>query len=177
MKKLSTIALLLFTFIMLASLSSCGEADTSGVPDGMKEASTNAATFHMFVPESWIVDIQTGSVRAHASNSDPSNVSVMAWGLNKDVKTVDDWWNFNLQEMNGVFPGADEAEIENSTLGGIAAKKYIFDSEFGGQKYKFMQIAAVKDNSVYVLTYTAADDKFDSNLEDAMSIAKELKYK
>lgn len=172
MKKAAAAALIASILLIF---SSCGQE--SDVPAGMKEASSDAAVFDMFVPESWIVDLQTGAVSAHVSSGDSSNVSVMAWGLEHNDDTVDDWWEFHTGELAETFHDMTEAEIENTTLGGIAAKKYTYTVTVGDVEYKYMQMAAVKNGSVYVLTYTALPDKFDSHLDDVADIANELRYR
>ena len=187
MKKTAVLALLI---VLMISLVSCGEE--SDIPDGMKEASGDAAVFDMFVPESWIVDLQTGAVSAHVSETDRSNVSVMAWKLKSSSDTVDDWWEIHSEELSTAFPDMSEVEIDTATLGGVAAKKYTYTVSLNGEEgtednaggagssaveYKYMQIAAVKSGSVFVLTYTAEPDNFDGNLDDVMSIARELRYR
>ena len=113
MKKITALALML---VLMLTLAACGAEQDSDVPAGMKEVTTDAATFDMFVPESWIVDLQTGAASAHVSDDDRSNVSVMVWGLERSDDTVDAWWELHLDELAYVFPDMSEVKIENGEI-------------------------------------------------------------
>ena len=75
-----------------------------------------------------------------------------------------------LEQLQGEDP--TEAIIRNmevlsdteGELGGRPAHTYVYRGEVGGKTYRFSQTVAAYRGMVYTLTYTAADETFDSHL-------------
>lgn len=175
MKK--TIALvLLLTLVAGILLTSCGKNEPSA-PSGMKTASGEGCDFYLFVPESWTVDFSTAAAGAYYSKNDPSSVSVTAWVLEHTDDTIDMWWDMNKGEIASVFNDFALVSEENTTVDGLYAKKYIYTASLGEFKYKFMQVATIKNATVYLLTYTATESTFDSHSEDVGKITEAFKIK
>ena len=166
-------ALIIAVIMLCMSLASCNK--NTDVPSGMKLASTNeAASYSLFVPEDWVVDIDTGATSAHVSDSDKSNVSVMAWSLPTTDSTVDDWYEIAKEELAVSFTDFTEVSVEETTMGGVYAKDFTYTAKLGSEARQYRQVGAVKDGVVYVLTYSTTPDLFDKYLEEVDSIINEF---
>ena len=52
-----------------------------------------------------------------------------------------------------------------------------FTASMSGKSYKFMQLIAVKSNTIYTFTYTAEADKYDEHIEDVLAILDYFDFK
>lgn len=154
---------LILVSLMLALVSCGGDSEA---PAGMKTASGEAADYVLYVPDDWTVDLVTTATGAYYSTDDPSNISVTAWELDHTDSTVEDWWEVERADIDLVFENVEIVAETNTTIDGIAAKKYEYTASLGENNYKIMQVAAVKKSVVYVFTYTSVVDGYDLHLDD-----------
>lgn len=177
MKKLLKISLLItITALLVLSFASC-EKDEFAPPKGMEHAADPLASFYLYVPEAWEVDYTKGIGGAYYSESDPSSVSVMAWEVPNTDTTVDDWWTTNVSELEKVFDNFALVEEKNATVSEVAAKSYTYTASLAGVDYKYMQVAFIKNGSVYLFTYTSIPEKFDLHTEDVAQMLQFLTVK
>ena len=151
--------------ILAVFCTSCSKNTEDVTPDGLKKASSDElAGYSFYVP------------RAYCSKSDISSVSVMAWELEYTDSTVSDWWDVNVKELQQVFPDYSEESIDQTTLDGSQAVRYVYTASSGENKFKFMQTAAVKDGAVYVVTYSALEDVYDSHTEEVYTMLENFRF-
>jgi len=187
MKRFSRRVLLVALLLCLSTFFfACSKSE---VPSGMKEASDPAVVdYHLYVPENWTVDMQTGAVSAYFSSSDPSSVNVMAWSVpNTDYKP-EQWWEESLVDIEDVYSDFKLESTAETTLDGVAAVEYTWSARIGDNAYRFMQVAAVRKSMVYVFTYgtlesyvnskgeTVSTDRFASHLEDVQRMLQEFVF-
>lgn len=200
MKKITAILLL---FALCLSLCACAQTDPEA-PEGMKLAETESKNYSLYVPEHWSVDMSTGVVSAYASKADQSNISFTAFavdtpalaketvvadtGSEDEAKSmIDVFWESYSEDFADTFGDTmkyiDQNGNENDTpapaktaLGGFAANKYTYTARVTGQTYKFMQVVCIEAGYVYILTYTAVTEAFDSHLEDVESVISNFKF-
>ena len=162
----------LTTFIV-----SCG-GDSADAPMGYKEISDEALNYHFYVPDEWITDISTGMTSAYFDGRDPSNVSITAFELDDtSINSVDAYWELNEADLRLILPDMEYVDTADCTLGGSPAKQYIYTASMSGTEYKFMQVVTIRSNEVYILTYTATAEKYDSHIEDVISMVDYFKFK
>ena len=106
-----------------------------------------------------------------------SSVSVMAWELEYTDTTIDEWWELNQGEIQAVFQNFELETSENTTVNDLYAKKYIYTASLGEYNYKIMQVACVKNSTVYLFTYTSTDKLFDSHLDEVNKILEYFSLK
>ena len=183
----------LLTVLTLALLLA-GCAKDPEIPSGMKEASDPSVNdFRLFVPEDWIVDLQTGAVSAYCSPRDPSSVNVMAWSVSAGY-TLDQWWETSQKEISQVYSDFQLESVTDTSLDGVPAKQYVWSAALGSCRYRFLQVTAVRNSgllsgmSVYVFTFgsmvsaVAEDgsvteyDRFDAHLEEVQSMLAEFLF-
>ncbi|MBE6541094.1 MAG: hypothetical protein E7672_01460 [Ruminococcaceae bacterium] len=165
MKLQRRIILLIVAALFAVSLASC-KKDEYEAPAGWTTASDEKADFYFYVPDEWTVDYSTAAAGAYFSESDPSSVSVMAWGLEHTDTTVDEWWDLNKDEIELVFSDVAIVSEENATVNGVFGKTYVYTANLGEFSYKFMQTAVIKNATVYLFTYSSTPENFDSHIED-----------
>lgn len=178
-----SIVFVLIAIMLLMSLASCSKKDST-VPDGMSAAENEAVNFNFYYPELWQVSRNDGVVSVYASPTDSSSVSVIRDPLSVYVTSVDEYLELDeknyFDRMRETFSDFTMvSDGEETTLGGAAAKQYVFTASVAGTVYKFRQVIAVRpgDEYVYVLTYTSTPELFDSHTDDVNSMIKEFSFK
>ncbi len=161
--------------LVVLGLCSCNKDVVSEVPSGMKEASGDKVDYSFYIPENWTADVENGATTAYYSETDRSNVSVMAFSANYTDDTLADWWSSFESDFKNVYSDFEVVSAENVVLDGIAALKTVFKGTLEDYEYQFMQVAAVKDVTlskpqIYVFTYTSVPEAYESHLEDVQSM-------
>ncbi|MBR3640007.1 MAG: hypothetical protein IKN50_05320 [Clostridia bacterium] len=160
-----------------AVFSGCSKKDPS-VPDGMKLASDpELATYTFFVPESWSIDTQNASTRAYCSGTDRSFIMVMTGEMQYTDSTVDNWWESGLAELKALYRNFElSVEGEETKLGGADAKRYVYSGDFDETSFKYSQVAAIKSGVIYIITYGATADKWDSHLDEVKMMIENFRF-
>lgn len=164
-KKLSIV---LFLIITASLLFSCASAD-SFVPSGFKKISSDNADYILYVPESWIADLQSGATSAYVSQNDRSNISFMAFELDEALIHIE-------TSASGVEETqAAEAQTSESTEGKTEKIETVseywdyyssnFENTFSEMNYEIngqnMLLSKINANKyVYTATVTGIDYKF-----------------
>ena len=168
------LALILAVFLLLSFAGCRGAAD---VPEGMILASGDIVDYSLFVPEGWIVDQSGGVVSAYKSVQDPTSVSVMAWGLPYADSTLDDWWESYREEFDAVFTDFTLESTASTLLDGAAAQIYVYTGTLGENTYRYTQIAALRNTSVYLVTVTERADAETDHQEEISQIREAFRWK
>ncbi len=176
MKTAVRILALLIALSALFSAVSCGEKE-SNAPMGFKEISDEGVTYHFYVPDEWVTDVSTGMTSAYYSGRDPSNVSVTAFELDGTVTSVAQYWEMYEADFKSVFADMEYVDQSEVTLDDVAAMQYIYTATVSDIEYKFMQIVALRQNQVYIFTYTAAAEQYDAHIEDVLAMLDYFTFK
>ena len=177
MKTKRIVSIIAALAIAAAVLSGCSKKDPT-VPDGMKLASDpELATYTFFVPESWSVDTHDASTRAYCSGTDRSFIMVMTGEMQYTDPTVDSWWESGLAELKALYQNFDIfVEGEETKLDGADAKKYVYSGDFDETSFKYSQVAAIKSGVIYIITYGATADKWESHLDEVNSMIENFRF-
>lgn len=176
MKRIVALTLLV---LMLFTLVSCQEA---GTPEGTVNVAIENAKFNLYVPEAtWLSTASSGISGARVySGEDFSNVNVTVY-YPEEMLTVADYWEKKcLQEYAAYYKEFKvlEEKCGDTTLGGLDAKRYVFEGKLEGDvTYRFMQVMTVKDTLVYVFTYTAKAELYDSHLTDVEAMVANFTFR
>lgn len=152
------------------ALMSCGD---KAEHSGYKLASGESGDFDFYVPQSWTVSMTQGTVAAYCSSADASSISVMPGELEHADSTVDDWWESYESEFSEIYSDYTLIEAKDDSLGGNAAKTYVFSAKLGDNEYHFEITATVKGSYIYMLTFTSTPDKYE-NHADTLADVKEF---
>ncbi len=157
---------LILAVVILATviLTSCQKKDPD-IPSGMQRINSETIGCDLFVPEGWTESLSTGAVGAYCSNSDSTNVTVMAWNVDAST-TLDTWWETYRSEFDLVFDDFKLESTETTTLGGVAANKYTYTAKLGENEFSYVQCACLHWGMVYVMTFTSTPDKIESHAEE-----------
>lgn len=170
------IAIMLAALMLVGSLASCAQ-QSSDVPDGMKLLESDVVDYNLYIPQNWVQDISTGVVTAYYSETDMSNITMMAFTLDELTVTADDYWETNKADFETTFSDMEIISSSTTILGGVAANKYVYTASVTGSKYEFMQVICVYAATAYVFTYTAFEDKFDSHYDDVELMLQNFEFK
>ncbi len=174
MKK--TITLIITLLLALTMLASCTQADPTA-PMGFKRISNDGVTYNLYVPDEWISDVSTGVTSAYFDARDPSNISMMAFGLDGTIFSVEDYWKNYEPDLKAIFPDLEYVDTDEITLDGVPGMQYIYTASMSDLNYKIMQLVTIKDNQVYIFTYTATTDMYDKHIEDVIAILDHFEFK
>ncbi len=169
---------MMLTFAL--NLVSCGEEEI--IPDGMKYAcDIDVVDYSLFVPESWIVDITTGTSLAHVSNADRSSVQVSQWNLTDNIKDYDSWWTEFKSSIEKIGEAQYISNAEDVKMGGVDAKKYVYELTMFKDTddevtYKYMVIGAITRGSVYVFMYASVGELYDENMDTVNEIIENFRF-
>lgn len=188
-----------FTFAEPYEGKVVGETPAVEVPEGMQIASFDEHYYYFFVPESWKVNNRTTVSSAYFSEGDRSNVTMQMCMVSESEiqKTVDEYFRECEEKYKKIFTNytpisvkydndeSVESESESAStsdeelqMGGRAAKRFVYEFEYGGMKYRQMQVICSKGGVFYVLTYTSSqDDTFDSHLPDVEKMIETFKIR
>ena len=170
MKKIISVILVL---CMMISFVSCASDDET--PDGMKNIAGENEAYYFYVPQSW-VENQFGT-GAYYSTIDKSNIAIAAYS-GEEYDTSAEYWEDFLNEVEEI---STEFEVisaeEKKIISERNALQYVYTMTTGGVEYKIQQIFVAYSNIMYVITYTATAENFDSHTEDVQTILDEFRFK
>lgn len=178
MKKL----VLIMTAVMLViTFASCSKTE-SDIPEGMALLDNEAVDYYFYYPQGWVADRNDGMVSAYVSDKDRSNVSVTTFAAAADVTSVDGYLTMGdttyFDNMRETFPDLEMlSDGEETSLGGVPAKQYVFTATVAGDLYKFRQIIAYRYGYIYMMTYTSTADGFDAHIDEVNSVVSEFEFK
>lgn len=175
-----TIALLL-VFVSIFAFASCASQASDGAPSGMKKATPEEIDdYVLYVPESWTVDMSTGTISAYYSSTDKSNITVTVLDLEEPDMTLDAYWEWCRSDFASFNSFTVLEEGTETTLGkepnSQVAKQYRFSAVFSGVTYHFYQIHCIRGGYVYTITYTATAENYESHRQEVASIVDAFRF-
>lgn len=158
--------------LALTALTACSK---DGVPSGMKLASSEKASYKLYVPKDWVLGAQESYTIANSKDKIP-NVSATCYDLESADTGLEDWWETELENLKEGFGEINVESSEATTLGGRNAIEKIYTAKLTGNEYKFRQVAAIKDGYVFIVTFTCLPDTYEDNKETMDDIFSEFKF-
>ncbi len=104
------------------------------------------------------------------------NIGIIKEALDKEY-TLDEYYDITKWQLTQLIPGFTEVTNETITINDTKAKKLIYKGTQGNTKLKREQVYLIKNSNIYIITYTAAEDTFDSFIQqfDEMITTLEIK--
>ena len=167
--KVRRVAAIAIVLLLLASLmTGCKKSD---IPDGFQLIACEGDEFRLYVPtQGWMPNTAGGVTGAIFSATENSTICVFKADDAKDM-SVEEYWSY----CNGVYENElEDYEYDNKSekvvLGGQAGRKYVYTAteKLDGESvtYKYMQVMARYNGSMYILLYSAPKDYYDSHIEE-----------
>ena len=145
--------------------------------------------FNFYVPEDYKVDYSSGLVSV--SRADGTNITLAE--TTYPATNQDDYWNNRRESIDAVadkITNEKTGESQSSfkeikapytveVKGADAAAAYEYSYILGGVEYRVYQVLMRKGTiggHVYVFTYTATADNYDSHLSEANTILNKIEY-
>ncbi len=170
----------LLVLLIVATLFCAVSCKKNNTPEGMQNAATEDAAFDLFVPAAWLPLTGSGVSGARYSDTDASNVTALTY-LPDRAMNAETYWNEVALPQYGNGTLGDftvlAEQCGDAVLGGKDAKKYVFTYVFGDVSYEVMQYITLKDDVVYILTYTALGTNFAAHLDDVERIRAEFVFR
>lgn len=142
-------------------LSSCGEKYTEA-SNGYSITENQFVDYTFEYPEDWQLIRNDAMIAVKPENANVS-LSCTIFEPDNPAMLVNEYWDGYFKTYKETF--GDKLEIisdEETVLCDVPAKDITYTSEIVGDTYTFNQIVAVRNGTVYTLTYTAKPDEFDT---------------
>lgn len=196
-KKILVTALALLVSAPLL-FSGCSKQDPNA-PSGFKTASNECVEYHLYVPDSWIVDTAADSmmISARASEMVSTNISMISYTNDqyeikkdengKDLSPVPDYWADYKADLERIFDSDEEGKStftlnedlsgKSRLIGGKSENKktatgytYVYTGKLGGVELKYMQVIIYQKDTFYLFTYTSVPSQYDEYIDDVEEI-------
>ena len=155
--------------LLMLLLASCGAK--SDVPSGMQDAtSAGVSAYSLYVPQTWTVDTIGVMSMAHHPTDTTCSISVSEFSAGEDENDVASYWSNLKEEYAASLPGFHITGEGSGFLGGKNAGIYSFAVNMGETPVSYQQVISLVGRKVYILTYSAPTDLYDSHLEDFSSV-------
>ena len=170
--RVKILCLALVCAMMLGALVSCND----NTPDGYQLIACEGDEFRLYVPQSWQSSVKGGITSAIYSMDDNVTVSVYVADDAGEL-SVEDYWTLCDAKLGAELEDYSwSGKIEKTVLGGKAACKCVYTAkatlvdqttgEAGEVTYKYMQVMARNGDKMYVVLYSAPEDKYDGHVEE-----------
>ncbi len=144
-------------------------------------------SFMAFTIDDAIIQATVGTGTATDTELDPEETAADtadAAGTDTGVSNVPDnmiepeqYWDYYSKEFEKTFSDMEyEENGENLIFSNknLEAKRYVYTATVTGGEYKFMQIVAIHAGTVYIFTYTALEDSYQTHKEDVDKIIEHI---
>lgn len=196
----TALALLLSAPLLLAG---CGKQDPNA-PSGFITASNDCVEYHLYVPDTWIVDTAEDSmmISARASDTVATNISMIAYTndqyeVKKDEKgnsisPVPDYFADYKTDLEKIFDRDKEGNTTfklNEDLSGktrlvggegegstATGYTYVYTGAVGGTELMYMQVIIYRKETFYLFTYTSVPGQYDQYIDDVEDILAHIEF-
>lgn len=176
MKKI--LSLCLACVLLCATLISCGKDEIEMPPYTQLASDPNVVDFYLFVPDTWTVDMSTGTAVAYHSVNDPTNISATLGQLNEihEEDPIGAYFASYSEQFTDAFGAPENVESANLMLDGHAAQQYIYTATFGGIEYKFWQVICIRQGRVYTVTYSSTVENYEKHAADMQEALTNFRF-
>ena len=165
-----------FAILVLASaclaLCSCSEKEPE---QGYKTVSDSSCDFSFEVPDDWDVTY-TDSMLAANDASDGANVTAYAFDTQTEMG-ADDYFEQYLENFNKTFSTMNVTEKEETTLSGVIARHVFYTVDMGEDSFNCQTVICSRYGTIYMLTFTALGDTYESHTEEFERIKDSFQFK
>lgn len=168
--------------ILTLSFVSCSDSDdTYSCPDGKLVATSDAADYYFFYPSDWRADRADGMISVLAGY-DPTTGKCLASASVTDFRASDiadgeEYWTAHLSEYQATFADMEIVEEKTIAIAGTEFPYKTYTASVGGVKYKYSQIFIYNSPRIYIITYTASEDDYDTYIADFDELAASFRGK
>ena len=181
MKRLTAAFLAVLMLATAFTFSACTKETMGGHTPGMAVFDSKAVEYKFEYPATWQTQMNEGMVCLYVSSNDPSNVSIATFGLGEQFTDLENYITSEeagfMTQWNAVFGETDFGTPTDVKMGGMDAKKYVYEVTVSDITYKYMQVFALGNGNVYTLTYAARTELFDEHLPKAEHIISTFQFK
>ena len=160
------LSLLLILPVLLAA-AGCQIALPSSVPEGCKEASSEALDFAFYFKDTWELDRADGmlSIKYNVGNNvskQYATVSAQAFSLQDSEMGANDYWDSYKGDMQSAYGSMITFQNEKleTTLGGVVANRSRYTIVMEEIPFLFEQVICVRYGNVYLVTLTVPESRY-----------------
>ena len=104
------------------------------------------------------------SARDSTTEAYPANLDIMVLDLSSQPLTLDEFTNQSLEQISGMVPDYRLTDSRKAALSKEDAYLIAYTGTQGLLKLKWMSVYTIKNDTLYLLTYTAGADRFQTYL-------------
>lgn len=163
--------LLMLLSAALLLLPACAkEENGESIPKDMKRAGNDAVDYYFYYPKDWMADRNDGmiSIRYNTSLSNKvekyASISVTSFTLKDPKQVVNEYWKENEPKIKALYENYEFLHSTEIELDEVPAAKQEYTGELDGNKYNFVQVICIRNGVVYLITYTASEEDYESTI-------------
>ena len=160
-----------------------GGEDDRKIPDdeeytvnGMQLVSNREVAYAFYAPESWIADKTNAAYLVYASEEDRSNVTMLSYLPEDEGYSVADYWEYCEKYYKDALDGYTLLSTTEGKMGNRNATVYEYTYTVGGVTYKTRQACCVYSTMIYIMTYTALPELYDTHLGEVETMQQSLTF-
>lgn len=111
------------------------------------------------------------------SNSSNQNINVVLQDLSGRKLDFAAYTELSLSQLKQVITDLEIISEEDITIAGQPAKSIEYTGQQGGQTFKWFQVWFVKDQTAYLMTYTALTDAYETHIQAVRSLVESFTFK
>ncbi len=168
-------------FVLCEKKVSTREETDEYTPKGMKKASSDDVQYACYVPKTWNTNLENKDTFAYYydeknPNAKNPNVSVTCYSPDKDYAVADFYEIIKgeYREEGYTFVTDEPTKL---TVAGRDSLSFDYIVKRGRVNYKLRQIIIGYNSLIYSITYTATEDKFDTQLDDLKKITDAFRFR
>ncbi|MFW6035768.1 MAG: PsbP-related protein [Halothermotrichaceae bacterium] len=154
----------LLTLLLLLSISTYAQND-------FESYQNDKYGFRIDYPGNWELKedsfdsvISIISEREDENDNVSENINVVVQDLSTQPMSLKEYTELSIDQINNVIENGEVLENEFITFAENEGVKIIYKGELEDLKLKWLVKYLIKNNKAYLVTYTAAEDKFDKYL-------------
>lgn len=182
----AAVGLLLGVLLITAFACSGGSSEQGSTPTptpAWATYSNSSLGISIQYPQDWTkVEGAAGTVvtfqspQSSASDDFLENLNIVVEDLSSQPMTLSEYVELNVNMLKQYIPSYKLIDSSSTTLAGMPAQKLVYTGELQQYALKWMQIISIKNNVAYVISYTATESSYSSNLETAQHMIDSFRF-
>lgn len=104
------------------------------------------------------------------------NINVITEDLQGYEFTIEEYLEFTLSELQDMVDNLKVISRGKRHIAGQQGKVIVFSGEQSGFEFQWMQLFFISGTNIYVITYTAQENKYDKHLPTIENIINSIKF-
>lgn len=156
--------------LLALCLVSCGDAPTDVAPDGLQTVDCEGLPYKVYMPDGWVVRREGGHIEAMLPTG--ASASVTVYHTATDATDEAAYFEGLLPQFSAQYKEFKADKPVAYTLAGKEGVYCAYSGKVGEDAYRMLQFLLIDGGELYILTYSAKADYYESYEESAIRVAE-----